>query len=444
MIESAQILTVTQLNRQIRVFLEHEVGEVCVEGEISTISKPSSGHFYFTLKDASAQIRCVFFRSRKNEDTDNILQTGQQVIATGQLSLYEARGDYQLIVNTLEAAGQGDLYRQFEQLKEKLRARGLFEQERKKTIPLFPQIIGIITSSSGAALHDILTTLARRYPLAQVLIYPSDVQGKQAVFQLMMAIQQANQDMRANVLILARGGGSIEDLWPFNDEQLAYAIAESQIPIVCGVGHETDFTIADFVADLRAATPTAAAEAVSPNQIELTALFHSLQHRLQNAIQRFLIQKQLHLRHQSQKLSSPQQLIQSYWQTLDYRMNQLNQAMQQQIRYSQHQFQMLLTRFNASSPLQLFQQKQNRTQSLSRQLVSFIQTIYQQYHAKLQMLLGKLDIVSPLATLERGYAIVMYGDNVLLRSKDVNIGNAVNIQLGQGKLICEVQHVEFE
>ena len=298
------ILTVTQLNRHVRTYLEYEMGEVNVSGEISNLSKPVSGHVYFTLKDATAQVKCVYFRNRHNQASHG-MQNGQQVIARGKLSLYEARGDYQLIVEQLDEAGQGDLYRQFELLKVKLAALGLFDAVRKKPLPRIPDCIGVISSATGAALQDILTTLGRRFPLIPVIVYPSDVQGKQAAPQLVKALQRANHEKRCDVIILARGGGSIEDLWAFNDECLAHAIASSRIPIVSGVGHETDFTIADFVADLRAATPTAAAESVVPDRLDLMARLQTIQGALISAIARFIKHKQLLLAHEVQKIASP-------------------------------------------------------------------------------------------------------------------------------------------
>lgn len=436
--KSQQILSVSQLNRQIRMFLEQEVGAICVEGEVSTLSKPASGHYYFTLKDASAQVRCVFFRNRKTENTEQSLQAGQQIVAYGQLSLYEARGDYQLIVDRVESSGLGDLHRQFEQLKAKLSGLGLFDVARKKPLPAFPHVIGVITSSSGAALRDILTTLERRYPLALVLIYPSEVQGKQAPHQLIMALHRANQDKRADVLILARGGGSIEDLWGFNDEQLAYTITNSKIPIVSGVGHETDFTIADFVADFRAATPTAAAESVSPNLIDLLGLFEKFEIQLKNAINRSIQYKQLLLNHELQKLTSPGKLIRSYWQTLDYLENHLQNAMELQRTQKQHQLQMLATRLSSVNPALQLSQKKQQLDYLRHQLVQHAKHHLQQQKSRFETLMATLHAVSPLATLGRGYAIATHGNHVLIDSHQVEPGEKINLRLAIGNLTCEV------
>src|SRR5580700_6346909 len=259
------VYSVSRLNREVRVLLERGLGVVWVEGELSNFSQPSSGHWYFSLKDRDAQLRCAMFRL-KNATLGFTPKAGQQVLARGRISLYEPRGDYQLIVEHLEEAGVGALKREFERLKVKLAAEGLFALERKRSLPRFPRRIGVITSPTGAALRDILHILARRFPPAAVLIYPTPVQGGAAIPSIVAAIEIASARAECDVLILARGGGSLEDLWAFNDERLARAIHACALPVVCGVGHEVDFTIADFVADARAPTPSAAAELVAPDR----------------------------------------------------------------------------------------------------------------------------------------------------------------------------------
>lgn len=438
MSSQAPVFSVTQLNRQIRTWLEQEVGPIYVEGEVSTLSCPASGHYYFTLKDATAQIKCVFFRNRHTQSTSTTLLAGQQIVVFGQLSLYEARGDYQLIVEQIENAGLGDLYRQFELLKTKLAALGLFEISRKRKLPLFPHTIGVITSSSAAALKDILSTIKRRYPIAEVILYPSDVQGKQAPPQLIKALSQANQEKRCDVIILARGGGSIEDLWAFNDEHLAHAIANSEIPIVSGVGHETDFTIADFVADLRAATPTAAAEAVTPNQVELMALLRNLHTRMMNAITRLIQHKQLLLEHRLQKLISPNQQIRSHWQSLDYMRNQLVTAFQQQFSQKQHRLEMLSLKLNALHPSQSLHQSKQQLEYFVTQLLQQIKRIYQTHQQTFSTLMTTLHVVSPLSTLERGYAIATHNHHILSNENQVKPGDLINVRLANGQLTCEV------
>lgn len=433
------ILTVSQLNRQIRTYLEYEIGEVCVSGEISNLSKPASGHFYFTLKDSTAQIRCVYFRNRHATGPGSAVQNGQQVIARGKLSLYEARGDYQLIVEQLDEAGQGDLYRQFELLKVKLAGLGLFEGSRKKPLPRFPNCIGVITSATGAALHDILTTLNRRFPLIPVKIYPSDVQGKQAAPQLIQALQWANQELSCDVIILARGGGSIEDLWAFNDERLAYAIAASVIPIVSGIGHETDFTIADFVADWRAATPTAAAETVVPDCAELLARLGVLQGILKTAIRRYISHKQLLLNHAMQKITSPGRLINTHWQTLDYLQRHLYQMQKHYLAQKKLPLQMMHVRLNALHPRQLLLQKRTTIQTLIAALIQGIQITLGQHKQFFIQQLTTLHAVSPLATLERGYSITTLQGQVLMDASQIHPGTLIDVQLAKGRLLCEVR-----
>ena len=432
------VLTVSQLNRQVRSWLEHEMGTVCVEGEISNLSKPASGHFYFTLKDAAAQLRCVYFRNR-HTNSDNIrLQNGQQVIIHGNLSLYEARGDYQLIVEEIHEAGEGDLYRQFELLKTKLAALGLFDPSRKKALPRFPSFIGVVTSASGAALRDILSTLARRFPVSNVVVYASEVQGKQAAQQLINALNLANHDKRCDVLILARGGGSIEDLWAFNDEQLAHTIACSHIPIVSGVGHETDFTIADFVADFRAATPTAAAEAVSPDLLDLMSLLQTIESRLLKAITRFIQHQQLLLQHEIQKISSPRQLISTHWQSLDYLRSHLEHALQTLLAEKQHAINLASSRLIAKHPAMLLQQATSRLQYLESALVQQADIKINRLKQQFATQLATLHAVSPLATLDRGYSIATHDKSVLLNSQNVNIGDVIDIRLAKGSLTGKV------
>src|SRR6201996_5456868 len=259
------VYTVTRLNREVRVLIERGLGVVWVEGELSNLSVPSSGHWYFSMKDRDAQLRCAMFRQR-NMSVGFTPKAGQQILARGRVSLYEPRGDYQFIVEHLEEAGVGALKREFERLKAKLAAEGLFATERKRSLPRFPRRIGVVTSPSGAAIRDILHILARRFPPAAVMIYPTPVQGDAAIPSIVEAIQTATARAECDVLIVARGGGSIEDLWCFNDERVARAIRASGIPIVSGIGHEIDFTIADFVADARAPTPSGAAELVAPDR----------------------------------------------------------------------------------------------------------------------------------------------------------------------------------
>lgn len=389
---TTDILSVSDLNRRAKLCLEQGLGLVSVQGEISNLTKPSSGHWYLTLKDQQAQIRCVFFRQKQLRH-HAALTNGMQVLVQGSLSLYEARGDYQLIAETMQEAGLGDLHQQFEQLKQKLFAQGLFDAARKKPLPRFPKKIGVITSPTGAAIRDILTTLNRRYPLAGVQIYPCDVQGKLAAPQLLAAIELANQESTCDVIILARGGGSIEDLWAFNDEALAHTIVKSYIPIVTGIGHEIDVTIADLVADLRAPTPTAAAEIVTPVQEDLLYGISVLEGRMLQAVKRMLQHQKLRYHYQQKRLISPKHMIASYWQTLDHREYQLRQ---------------LIT--------QILQSKKQTLQNFS----------------------GRLHAMSPLATLERGYAVVTTKLTLIRSVQQITLGEHIQIRLADGQIECEV------
>lgn len=438
-----KIITVSQLNKQVKSFLENELGLVHVEGELSNLSKPSSGHFYFTLKDNQAQIRCVFF---KNRHTASILtkqlKDGQLVVASGRLSLYEARGDYQLIVEQMTDAGLGALYQKFEELKNKLAAEGLFHPERKKVIPRFPTAIGIITSPTGAAIRDILSTLARRYPLAQVFIYPSEVQGAFAAQQLIKALQSANAHRRCDVLVLARGGGSIEDLWAFNDELLARQIANSSIPIVSGVGHETDFTIADFVADYRAETPTAAANAATPDCIELFKVLNQAINRLCEAMQRLMHMKHIKLHFIMDKISSPQKVIASYSQTTDFLERRLIATMNALMKQKTHQLQLNFNHLQTKNPKNEISQTLLLLQKALEQLQISMQNKMNQLKFQLHTQLSTLHAVSPLATLGRGYAIATSENKIIYSSKQVQVGEMIKIQLAQGKLSCEVKKTQ--
>src|SRR5690348_2678760 len=281
------IYTVSRLNKEVRVMLERGLGVVWVEGELSNFSQPSSGHWYFSLKDRDAQVRCAMFRL-KNATLGFTPKAGQHVVARGRVSLYEPRGEYQLIVDHLEEAGLGALQREFERLKTKLAAEGLFASERKRSVPRFPRRIAVVTSPTGAAVRDVLNILARRFPPAAVLVYPSAVQGATAAPAIVQALQLASARAECDVLILARGGGSLEDLWAFNDERVARAIRACAVPVVTGVGHEIDFTIADFAADARAPTPSGAAELVAPDRVACLEALTRIEGRMSACMRREL------------------------------------------------------------------------------------------------------------------------------------------------------------
>lgn len=434
-------LTVSQLNRQVKSYLENELGMIHVEGELSNLSKPVSGHFYFTLKDNAAQIRCVYFKNR-HIPLANPLSDGQHLIVHGRLSLYEARGDYQLIVEQLTEAGFGILYQRFEELKNKLAAEGLFDAIRKKPIPYMPRSIGIITSTTGAAIRDILSTLARRFPLAGIVIYPSEVQGAGATQLLINALQRANQEKRCEVLLLARGGGSIEDLWAFNDERLVRHIANSLIPIVSGIGHETDFTLADFVADFRAETPTAAAIAVTPDLNELFKLINNALYRLDEAILRIFKKYQLKLQHLIDRISSPQKTIGSHWQTTDYLQQRLIACIGSLIKQKKHQLNLCSNHLNSKNPATQMKQSSILLQQIKEQLIQNMKNKLQHSRYQLGRQIATLHAVSPLATLERGYALATQHGKILFSSEQIAVGETIDVRLAQGNLTCQIIQIK--
>jgi exodeoxyribonuclease VII large subunit len=343
------LYTVSQINRLSRELLENQLGQVCIEGEISNLSQPSSGHIYFSLKDAQAQLRCAMFKNW-NRQLNFKLKEGLQVIATGQVSLYEPRGDYQLIVEQLDESGLGDLQKAFEALKKQLQAAGFFDKTHKKPLPKFPKSVGIITSPTGAAIHDILHVSKRRFPGIPIIVYGAAVQGEQAKHDIKRAIETANRRQECDVLIVGRGGGSLEDLWPFNEIMVAEAIFASHIPIVSAVGHEVDFTIADFVADLRAPTPSAAAEMIFPEK----AYFLQTISQHFSRLYRFITQQFTHHQHRlalmQTKLKHPKQILRETSQRLDNLELRLTQCIQNKLKHHRHKLAMLEIVLNAYNP----------------------------------------------------------------------------------------------
>ena len=321
------IYSISELNQLSKAALEQGIGSVWVTGEVSNFSQPRSGHCYFRLKDETAQIACALFRGTRMRLNFEI-EDGMHILAQARVSLYEARGDYQLIINYAEPAGSGVLQKQFEALKAKLQAEGLFDTERKQALPAYPSAIGVITSATGAALRDILHVLQRRNPSVKVIVYPTSVQGSKAAGEIVAAIDTANARCEADVLMVARGGGSLEDLWPFNEEVVARAIAASELPIVAGVGHEVDFTIADFVADERAPTPSAAAEVVVPELADILGFLQHSEATMLRFMQWQLQQLTQRLSHATQRLKHPQTRLQELMQQLDDQEQRLVRAWQ--------------------------------------------------------------------------------------------------------------------
>jgi exodeoxyribonuclease VII large subunit len=438
------IYSVSELNNEARDLLEGHFPLLWVEGEISNLARPASGHIYFTLKDSDAQLRCAMFKMR-NQRVNFRPENGQQILVRGRLSLYPARGDYQLIAEHMEEAGDGALRRQFELLKHKLLGEGLFDAAGKQPLPELPTRLGIITSPTGAAIRDILSVLKRRFPGIPILIYPVPVQGVEAPPAIVAALQNAGKRDECDVLILARGGGSLEDLWAFNDETVARAIHACNIPIVSAIGHEVDFTIADFVADLRAPTPSAAAELVSPDRNEWLESFAGWQQRLARCWREQLSRRQQHLNALRRHLKHPGQRLRERAQRLDDLEQRLNLARQAQFRHRQARLNTLRARLNGLSPAMRLREMRLRLNNLQHSSRNAIRSKLTQQRSRLGSLSRALDAVSPLATLGRGYAIMQKPDGKVVRKSDeVRVGDHLSTRLGSGRLDCHVVAVHTE
>jgi len=437
---TANIFTVSRLNTTVRKLLEMEMGQVWLSAEISNFSQPSSGHWYFTLKDDGAQVRCAMFRN-SNRRVNFRPQNGQQVLVRATITLYEPRGDYQLIAESMQPAGDGLLQQQFEQLKQRLMAEGLFEQGHKQPLPDPARQVGVITSASGAALHDVLRVLHRRDPSLPVVIYPTQVQGAEAPAGIVRAIELANARGECDVLIVGRGGGSLEDLWSFNDERVARAIFASRIPIVSAVGHETDVTIADFVADLRAPTPSAAAELVSRNQVELLRQLQSQQQRLEMAMDYYLARQQrsfTRIQHRLQQ-QHPQLRLARQQTALVQLRRRLDDAMQQQIRLATRQQERIGQRLKAIRPEMRVERSRQLLQQWQYRLQQAMQQQLNGNRQRFGTLAAQLEGVSPLATLARGFSVTTAADGqVVKKAKQLHPGDKLKTRLDDGWVESEV------
>ncbi|MCK1969989.1 MULTISPECIES: exodeoxyribonuclease VII large subunit [Franconibacter] len=438
--QNSGIFTVSRLNQTVRLLLEQEMGQVWISGEISNFTQPASGHWYFTLKDDSAQVRCAMFRNSNRRVTFRP-QHGQQVLVRANITLYEPRGDYQIIVESMQPAGEGLLQQRYEQLKQRLAAEGLFDQSLKKPLPSPARQVGVITSKTGAALHDVLHVLQRRDPSLPVVIYPTAVQGDDAPGQIVRAIELANRRDECDVLIVGRGGGSLEDLWSFNDERVARAIFASRIPIVSAVGHETDVTIADFVADLRAPTPSAAAEIVSRNQLELLRQIQSQQQRLEMAMDYFLAsnnQRFTRLQHRLQQQHPQLRLARQ--QTELVRLKQrLDTAIDARLRRASLHQQRLSQRLSQHTPLPRIHRLQTRLQQHEYRLSQALSARLGASRERFGTLAAHLEAVSPLATLARGYSVTQAADGKLLKqTRQVQAGDKLTTRLADGIVESQV------
>lgn len=439
-----QVFTVTRLNSAVRMILEQDLGLVWLTGELSNLAMPSSGHWYFSLKDLGAQVRCAMFKGN-NRRVAFRPQDGMQVLVQARVSLYEPRGDYQLIIESMQPAGDGVLALRFEELKRRLGAEGLFDESRKLPLPREPRAVGLITSATGAALHDMLTVLKRRAPDLPVFIYPTQVQGSAAIGQIVAAIAKANQRAEVDVLIVGRGGGSLEDLWCFNEEAVARAIAHSAIPVVSAVGHEVDVTISDFAADLRAPTPSAAAELVAPdNQARIQRLAHLKQrllqamNRQQTAARHDFILLQKRLDHQD-----PKRRLEQQSQRLDELSTRLQQLLHQRLHQGERRLANLELRLQGKSPERLLAAGKRRHQLAEERLYALIAKRQDLASHRLAMLTARLDGVSPLATLGRGYSITRTPrGEVISRADQVSSGDQLITTLAQGSLQVRVEGIK--
>lgn len=445
------VFTVSQLNQRAKQLLEITFSSVKVEGEISNLSRPSSGHWYFTLKDKGAQVRCAMFRSRTAQVRFQPKE-GDQIVVRGKVSLYENRGDYQLIVDAMKPAGEGQLQQAFIQLKQKLGAEGLFNPEHKQVLPAIIKRIAVITSPTGAAIHDILTVLKRRFPAIEVDIYPVQVQGQDAAQQMIWSINQVNSDASlalkedtADVIIIGRGGGSIEDLWSFNDEQLARTIFNSKLPIVSAVGHEVDFTIADFVADVRAPTPSAAAEMLSPNREEYLSRLSSLSSRLKHSVQQNLQNKQWQLQGAQRGLQHPGDKLRQYAQTLDMLELRIQQSQKNKLILLSQRLNQTQQKLQQQSPANKLQHIERQLSYFQQRLNSAMKQFIANKNERLQQSALLLNAVSPLQTLGRGYAILQTNAETVIRdSHDVKKGDFISARIGHGTLELTVDKVKHE
>jgi exodeoxyribonuclease VII large subunit len=439
------IISVTKLNRLARQVIESEIGQVWVTGELSNFVAAASGHWYFTMKDSKAQIRTAMFKGA-NRSVKFTPKAGDKVVVRGNLSLYEARGDYQLIAEHMEPEGLGQLKQAYEALKAKLSAEGLFSMDTKQAIPENVKRLGVVTSPTGAAVHDILNVLKRRNPSIEVILYPSLVQGDSAAQSIADQIHLANKRQEVDLLIVGRGGGSLEDLWAFNEEAVAYAISASVLPVVSAVGHEVDVTIADYVADMRAPTPSAAAELVSTDKSQLQRAISQLELRLASLFKQHLQR----FKHDASLVESrlanvhPAVQIKQAVQQCDQLQLRLEQLMQQGIAQRQARLENTALRLHHRSPASELKVQQTRLNQLQSSLNNAQNNALIQKRTQLQRIADILNSVSPLSTLSRGYSISFKGEDVVKSAAEVAVGDKLSTRLSDGKITSTVISTDFK
>ncbi|MGE5027868.1 MAG: exodeoxyribonuclease VII large subunit [Betaproteobacteria bacterium] len=424
------VISVSELNRNARRLLEQHFPLLWIAGEVSNFTAAPSGHWYFSLKDSSAQVRCAMFRN-KSQYLDWLPKNGDQIEVRARVTLYEPRGEYQLSIENIRRAGLGALYEAFEKLKARLGKEGLFEEAHKKTLPAFPKQIGIVTSPAAAALRDVLTTLRRRMPTIPVILYPTPVQGEGAAAKIAEAIRTAASRAECDALIVCRGGGSIEDLWAFNEEVVARAIHACPIPVISGVGHETDFTIADFAADRRAPTPTAAAEMASPNRADLLHRIEAMQHRLSHHLGQKLEQRMQQVDYLSRRLIHPGERLNARMTHLGHLRQRLNIAAGHALAGSEWRLQKLASRLATARPDITAHESQQL--ELARRLRLSMENQLRHHQIALQRLQTNLAHLNPQSVLERGFSMVRSADGRIVRSStEIAVGDEIFLTFAQG------------
>jgi exodeoxyribonuclease VII large subunit len=438
--QQAAVISVSALNQAVSRLLERSFPLTWISGEISNFTRASSGHWYFTLKDDAAQVRAVMFRGRA-QYAGFVPREGDKVEVRALVTLYGPRGDYQINVEAIRRAGVGALFEAFLRMKERLGAAGLFDQDRKRALPMFARTIGVVTSPTGAALRDVLTALKRRAPHVRVVLYPTLVQGQQAPEQIAAAVNTASARAECEILIVCRGGGSIEDLWAFNDEAVAYAVANCNVPVISGVGHETDFTIADFAADLRAATPTAAAELAATPRADWLASLRADANDLRRAMQRALGDAAQTLDGYTRRLLSPSAQIAQQRAKLQAHATALTHANRAPLAYARVGFDKLQSRWSALRPdVRAFR---GQLEGLQRRAALSIANQQGQKREALNALAAQLEMLNPQRTLERGYAIVTGKDGAILRApSQLQPRDSVTVRLAEGSAQVEIADVK--
>ncbi len=437
LVDAEKVFAISEINRIVKNILLSHLEKVWIGGEVSNFVEASSGHWYFSLKDSSAQIRCTMFKGY-NTFSSISPKNGDQIEAFGAVSLYEARGDYQINIEQIREKGTGNLFEKFLQLKNKLEKLGLFDEENKLNIPTFPKNIGIITSASGAALRDVLSILNKEQNYNQIIIYPSSVQGKEAADEICSAINKANAHQIVDVLILCRGGGSIEDLWSFNEEKVVQAIAQSRLPIISGVGHETDFTLTDFVADMRAPTPTAAASVIQDRLSKLDEFFEHYLSMLQKNITNLLKNKNQELDYLEKRIVSPKDKLKRSQEFIDSLKKQFITLLRKEFLAAEKEINSLHKRLLA--PQEKIKQAEEKIKNYKKALLSNVFRIIKEHQSKINFIDEKLNILNPKNILAKGYSIVYNKTDVVKDSNKVNLNDTLDIQLHSGALLVQVKN----